>query len=441
MQEVCHRRHLAASRGARSTTARRRSRLPAGRQRLVPVVAAASALASIAAGPSSAPYRRLTYTQPVSVIEVPAGFQSPGHETARDAAVRAASAGRLQRTILVHGPRGAGKRDFVDDLLALLLCREPTPGGLPCNACRSCRDARGRSHPDLVVASPRLWREARSTGESIVAVARRWLLESSGTPIAGERRVIVIEDLDQANEQTQNALLKALEEPSARQMFILVADDLDRVLPTIVSRSQLLRVGAIPREELVAWLMEDRQLPAEQADALARIADGLPGRARAYADNAQLVEWRRRTQQELLGLLGSGRADRFSSVRDLLDQPTPMIGDAQPLAEEGDEAPRTTSAQQRARALQIVEAWRGLGRDLLVGVAGRGEATASAHLLNGFPDAVQPLASSDVTRFLAVLGRAEEALRQNASPRLALEVAMLAWPRVEASSASGRHAR
>jgi DNA polymerase-3 subunit delta' len=103
-------------------------------------------------------------------------------------------------------------------------------------------------------------------------------------------------------------------------MFVLVADDVGRVLPTIVSRSQLLRIGAVPRRELVDWLMDRERLPEDQADALARIADGLPGRAIRFARQPELVEWRRRTQAELLGLLSRGVADRFASVRDLLDQ-------------------------------------------------------------------------------------------------------------------------
>ena len=100
-----------------------------------------------------------------------------------------------------------------------------------------------------------------------MAAARRWLADSAGAPIAGERRVILVEGVDRANEQTQNALLKALEEPTSRHMFVLVADEPTRVLPTIRSRSQALRVGSVPRAELVAWLVDRERLPVDQADA------------------------------------------------------------------------------------------------------------------------------------------------------------------------------
>ena len=111
------------------------------------------------------------------------GFQSLGQATARAIATRAARDGRLQRSLLVHGPAGSGKDAFVDDLLALLFCVDPDPERRPCNTCRGCRDARRRAHPDLVIGSPERWRDERSSAESIVSAARRWLLEAAGAPV------------------------------------------------------------------------------------------------------------------------------------------------------------------------------------------------------------------------------------------------------------------
>jgi DNA polymerase-3 subunit delta' len=364
-------------------------------------------------------------------IPVEPGFRSLGQATSRAVAQRSAARGRLQRTLLVHGPVGSGKGAFVDDLLALLFCESPAEER-PCNACRGCRQARGRTHPDLVTGSPERWRDERSTGESIVAVARAWLADSASAPIAGERRVVLIEGVDRANEQTQNALLKALEEPTSRHMFVLVADEPTRVLPTIRSRSQVLRVGAVPRAELVAWLVDRERLPLDQAEDLARIAGGMAGTAIGYARTPQSVDWRRRTQRELLGLLDSGRADRLGRVRELLDdaarlgthQPAEASADGSP----DDETPRPTGAAQREAALLIVEAWLGLARDLLVTAAGRPEIAATATLLPDLEAAAGRIGGTAMRDFIALLERIRDGLRQNAAPRLALEVAMLAWP-------------
>ncbi len=382
-------------------------------------------------GSLSRAYRPPAYTPAVTEMTATAGFLSLGQATSRAIAQRSAARGRLQRTLLVHGPAGSGKGAFVDDLLALLLCGAAI-GDRPCNACFGCRGARARTHPDLVIGSPERWREDRSTGESIVAAARRWLADAAGAPIAGDRRVILIEGVDRANEQTQNALLKALEEPTSRHMFVLVADEPTRVLPTIRSRSQALRVGAVPRAELVDWLVDRERLPADQADALARIAGGMAGTAIGYARAPHLVDWRRRTQRELLGLLGRGRADRFGSVRDLLDDAARIgtdAGTAGPADGQAmDEGVRPTGGAQREAALLIVDAWLGLTRDLLVAAAGRPWIAASAALDPELPAIAARIGQPAIRDFIALLERIRDGLRQNAAPRLALEVAMLSWP-------------
>ena len=160
---------------------------------------------------------------------------------------------------------------------------------------------------------------------SLVAAARRWLGATAGAPIAGERRVVLIEGADRVGEQIQNALLKALEEPSDRHVFILVADEPNRLLETVRSRCQPLRIGPVPRAELSAWLMDHELLPKEQADAVARISDGFVGRALAFSRQHERLEWRRRVQRELVDLLGRGRAERFVSARELLDDEVAVV--------------------------------------------------------------------------------------------------------------------
>ncbi len=368
-----------------------------------------------------------TYTP--DVIDTPsrAGFLSLAQPAARRIALTSVERDRVGRTILVHGPTGAGKGAFVDDLLALFFCAEDDPRRRPCNACRGCRDARARTHPDLVVASPETWRDGRSSGESIVAAARRWLLEAAGAPVVAPRRIVLIEHADAANEQIQNALLKALEEPTDRHTFVLVADDPRALLPTIRSRCQPLRIGAVPRAELTAFLMEARRLPEDQADVLARIANGLTGTALSFADDPALLTWRRRVTAELLSLLGRGRADRFGSVRDLLDETTRLD---HPVSDGTEDDVRTPGSVQRRAATLIVETWLSLTRDLIVARAGRPELAPSRELDPQLESVAAQLPSEEMIAMAALLERIDDGLRENAAPRLALEAAMLAWPSV-----------
>jgi DNA polymerase III delta prime subunit len=351
------------------------------------------------------------------------GFTSLGQPAARRMALRGLATGRIGHSLLVHGPAGAGKDAFVDDLLALVLCADADASRRPCNACRGCRDARERSHPDLVIGSPERWRESRSTGESIVAAARRWLLEAAGAPVVADRRVIVIEHADQAGEQIQNALLKALEEPTDRHLFILVADDASSLLPTIRSRCQPMRLGPVPLAELRDHLMDVERLPEDQAVALARISGGLAGTAISYARDGQLLGWRRRTQLQLTALLERGRAERFASVRDLIDEAAAFVP-----ARGDDEEARTPASVQREAALRVVTVWIGLSRDLLVAAAGRAELTPSAELADELGDLGRRIGVAPLLAMLEHLERVHAGLGENAAPRLALESAMLRWP-------------
>ena len=357
------------------------------------------------------------------------GFRSLGQPAARRMATLGAAHGRLGRTILVHGPAGAGKAAFVDDLLALAFCADADAARRPCNVCRGCRDARARSHPDLVIGSPDAWREARSTGESIVAAARRWLLDAAGAPVVADRRVVVVERADRASEQIQNALLKTLEEPTDRHSFILVADEPSRLLPTIRSRCQPMRIGPVPREELTAHLMDVERLPHDLADALASIANGLSGTAVAYARNRDLLDWRRRLQGELLSLLERGRADRFGSVRDLIDDAVGLV----PARPADDEEARTPASVQREAAILVVEAWIGLTRDLIVAAAGRASLAPAVELGADLEHLAARLDPASLRSMAARLEEVHAGLRENAAPRLSLEAAMLSWPMLPAT--------
>ncbi|MGZ8475893.1 MAG: DNA polymerase III subunit [Candidatus Limnocylindria bacterium] len=369
-----------------------------------------------------------------------AGFQTLGQGTAQRTARQASDRGQLGRTLLVQGPAGAGKDAFVGDLLALLFCADPNAATRPCNGCRGCRDARARAHPDLVVGSPELWREARSAGESIVAAARRWLLAAAGAPMVADRRVVLIEGVDRANEQTQNALLKVLEEPTDRHTFVLVADEPQRVLPTIRSRSRPLRIGPVPRADLVAHLVDHMRLPADLAEVVAQMSGGLVGTAVGFVEQSARLEWRGRVARELLALLERGRSDRFAAVRDLLDDATRVASPApsEPAADMEGDAPRTPASAQREAAVLVVDAWLSLTRDLLVASVGRAELAPSRELGPELERLAGQVGAGPLIEMIGLLERIHEALRQNAAPRLALEAAMLTWPFVSPPTTPAR---
>ena len=133
-------------------------------------------------------------------------------------------------------------------------------------------------------------------------------------------------------------------------------------------------------------------------------------------------------QAELLSLLERGRSERLGAVGDLLDEASRLDAPI-PMASDDDAEPgRTPAGLQRTGAARLVEVWLALSRDLLVVAAGRSGLAPSGELgpevaRLGPSIGIQPLVA-----MIALLERIHDGLRENAAPRLALEVAMLSWP-------------
>jgi DNA polymerase-3 subunit delta' len=179
--------------------------------------------------------------------------------------------GEASHAYLFHGPGGAGKRSVAAAVAAeLLAAGSPDPG--------SARDrARSGAHPDLTWVAPSGAHEilVSDIDEPVVAAA-------SKTPFEAERRVFVIERVDELGDEAANRMLKTLEEPAAFVHLILLTDRLVEVLPTIRSRCQLVRFDP-PAVDEVAGVLGQLGLDDVAAAACARLSLGDAQRARELA--------------------------------------------------------------------------------------------------------------------------------------------------------------
>jgi DNA polymerase III subunit delta' len=215
-----------------------------------------------------------------------------GHDAIAAEFARAHARGRVAGTYLFIGPPGVGKGMFARRLAKALTCAAPRAGLVACESCASCVQAEAGSHPDIdVVQKPE--DKATIPIDLLIGDADHRMREGLCwrlllKPAVGGRKVAVILDADQLAEEAANCLLKTLEEPPPEAVIILVGTALERQLPTIRSRCQIVRFRPLAADEIVRVLRGEpaaRQLDGERLAACAASAGGSLDRARQLLDD------------------------------------------------------------------------------------------------------------------------------------------------------------
>jgi DNA polymerase III subunit delta' len=185
-----------------------------------------------------------------------------------------ALAGGMTHAWLFTGPPGSGRSVAARAFAAALLC--PYGG---CGTCPSCRQVRAGTHADLLLVRP----DGLSYG---VRQTRELVLRAAGAPSGGRWRVVLFEDADRCTEQAANALLKAIEEPPKRTVWLLCAPSAEDLVTTIRSRCRVMTLRVPPSSAVAQVLVErDGVEPSRALDA-ARAAQGHIGRARRLATDS-----------------------------------------------------------------------------------------------------------------------------------------------------------
>lgn len=183
--------------------------------------------------------------------------------------------GRAAHAYIIEGPAGAGKRTLARLAAALFVCREKS-GCLKCPAC--IRALNGR-HSDVHIYS---------SSKRISAEDMRGLIETAALkPYEADYGVYIVENAHTATAEAQNCLLKTLEEPAGSSVFILLAENAGRLLPTVRSRCRLVRLQGFSEEKILARLKSMYPMDNRCARAAA-LSDGNIGRAAALMENNAL---------------------------------------------------------------------------------------------------------------------------------------------------------
>ncbi|RMB61196.1 DNA polymerase III subunit delta' [Tessaracoccus antarcticus] len=365
-----------------------------------------------------------------------------GQERAVAVLQRAVNGGRhaMTHSWLFVGPPGSGRSNAARAFAAALQCPR---GG--CGQCNDCRTSRSGAHPDVTL----LRTEQLSIG---VDEVRTLVGRANVSPVGGRYQVVVVEDADRITERGADALLKALEEPAPRTVWLLCAPSADDVIVTIRSRCRELRL-VTPDDDAVTNLLIHRDgISPALASHCARVAQGHIGRARmlARSDAARIrrrevltLPSRLRTLTDCLtaaeNLVKSSADEATQATQDLDARELVELQQALGIGTRGAK-PRNAQAairdmeeQQKMRAKRmqrdaldrVLTELTGYFRDVLAM-----QSAPDTPLINqDLADEIQPLArrstgEQTIRALDAILG-ARTALEGNVAPLLAMEALMV----------------
>ncbi|EDP75425.1 DNA polymerase III subunit gamma/tau [Hydrogenivirga sp. 128-5-R1-1] len=226
---------------------------------------------------------------------------------------------RVSHAYLFAGPRGVGKTTIARILAKSLNCLNPKEGE-PCGECENCQEIDRGNFPDLIemdAASNRGIDDIRALREAV-----------SYTPIKGKFKVYIIDEAHMLTKEAFNALLKTLEEPPPRTVFILCTTEYEKILPTILSRCQRIIFGRVSDDKVIDYLKdicerEGLECEEEALKSIAQASEGCMRDAASLLDQASVIGEGKVTQEAVesfLGILSAEKVREF--IRLLLNSDT-----------------------------------------------------------------------------------------------------------------------
>jgi len=320
---------------------------------------------------------------------------------------RSLEKGVVAHAYLLVGPPHVGKMTLALNLAQALNCEADKP---PCGECASCQKIALDKHADVQIiglTQNRDSAEAKPRVEISIDQIRQMQHSASLPPFEGRHKVFIIDQAERLSTEAANCLLKTLEEPVAKVIFILLATN-NRLLPaTVVSRCQRLELPPIAATEVEATLNSGWGIEPQRAKLLARLCHGCLGWAVSAALDDDLLKLRAQRIERLVDIADADCEERFAYAAQLAAQ----------------------FSQNRGLVQEELDLWLDWWRDLLLIKAGCRDIITNVDLEASLIEVAGSYSLAQIKAVISSIQAAGEQLRQNANPRLVLEVLMLDIPR------------
>ncbi len=313
--------------------------------------------------------------------------------------------GSLAHAYLFVGPPHVGKMTLALNLAQALNC---PAAERPCGECASCRKIASANHADVQVIS--LTQDASSPEAKLISIdqVREMQHSASLPPFEGSCKVFIIDSAECLSVEAANCLLKTLEEPVGRVVFLLLTSNDSLLLATVVSRCQRLELRPAATAEVESAL-NSRGIEPLKARLLAGLSHGCMGWALLVASDESLLQQRKEEIDRLISIINADYDERFAGAIQMAAQ----------------------FAQNRGRVYGLLDLWLDYWRDLMLVKIGRSDISTNVDRLAELAEIARRYRLARIRAFAGSLRTAREQLEQNANPRLVLEVLMLDMPRKE----------
>ncbi len=307
--------------------------------------------------------------------------------------------GGMTHAYLLTGPEGIGKTALAYEMAKIVNCQGRT---FPCNGCESCRRIDQGLHSDVYLT--RLETEGQESRSAIGTDDIEVIQHSASLPpFEGNCRVFIIDGADLLSASAANRLLKTLEEPPAGVMFILVAEWVENVMPTILSRCQLIECRPLPLEKITDLLVEKHGIDHDRADLLAALSGGRLGWAVQAATKGDFLSDYTEKREKVLEVLSAGYESRFSHVQSMTGR----------------------FNRDRKSVTDELSLWLVVGRDVLLAEYDLDQEIVNRDIRHRITETARQFTPAGMVDFLKTVSNTRYYLKRNVNPRLALEAMML----------------
>lgn len=198
---------------------------------------------------------------------------------------------KVSHAYILHGEEGMGKKLLASMFSKTLQCEKK--GTNPCNRCKSCLQVDTSNHPDIVWVT----HDKASIGVDDIRIQVNGDIQVK--PYSSPYKIYIIDSAQKLTEQAQNALLKTIEEPPEYAIVLLLVDNINAILPTVLSRCVLLNLRPVEKQAIKELLMREYQTPDYKAEVAANFSGGNVGKAIKYASSEDF-EYRKKEILQIL---------------------------------------------------------------------------------------------------------------------------------------------